>query len=349
LQKQITTNWPILTLVMPTYNASKVVAKSIESYLHLKRLANIQVSLIVVDDASTDDTVAIIEGYIRAENSIKLIKSRINSGPGAARNRALNEIQSGYVGFIDTDDQILYDSYLNIFYEGVDYAADLITFDAEIVGAGITSSRYDFSRLSLNRPEMVRNCIRGLLDGSVIFSIYSIDLIKSKKICFAAGFYEDIYFSYSAIMQAKRLFISNNIGYRKFNSTGSITNTISEKHILGMLSACSSVRCKALEIIPSKYEKFEDDFSFGLYGYVKTLLDSIVKHNDTLSKLITLMDFLYHSYSKYPDFLLHRSRSETQVDMLVSEFLKVWREDGDKATFINSIKKQKTSLSLGAK
>ena len=79
---------------MPIYNASKVVAKSMESYLHLKRLANIQVSL-SVDNASTDDTVAIVEGYIRAENSIKLIKSRINSGPGAARNLALNEIQSG--------------------------------------------------------------------------------------------------------------------------------------------------------------------------------------------------------------------------------------------------------------
>jgi glycosyltransferase involved in cell wall biosynthesis len=82
---------------MPCYNAAKHIAESIDCVLR-QNWPNVE--LIVVDDGSTDESVAIIERY---GNQVTLLRQN-NQGPFPARNRGLSKAHGKYISFLDADD-----------------------------------------------------------------------------------------------------------------------------------------------------------------------------------------------------------------------------------------------------
>ncbi|MDL2336228.1 MAG: glycosyltransferase family A protein [Pseudomonadota bacterium] len=91
-------NAALVSVVMPCFNAARHVAASIAS-VQAQSLPDW--TLIAVDDGSTDGTASVIQQM--ADPRIQLIRQS-NAGVSAARNRALVEIQTPYVAFLDSDD-----------------------------------------------------------------------------------------------------------------------------------------------------------------------------------------------------------------------------------------------------
>lgn len=87
---------------MPVYNRRDRVRRALESVL-AQDFDDFE--LIVVDDASTDDTVAVIESY--RDPRIRLLRQETNRLAGAARNRGVREARSDLISFIDSDDEFL--------------------------------------------------------------------------------------------------------------------------------------------------------------------------------------------------------------------------------------------------
>lgn len=88
-----------VVVVMPAYNAARFVREAIQSVLEqtLHTLA-----LVVVDDGSTDDTLAIARSV---DDPRVLVLTGANRGPSHARNLGIAApISSRYVAFIDADD-----------------------------------------------------------------------------------------------------------------------------------------------------------------------------------------------------------------------------------------------------
>ena len=92
---------PLLTVIMPSYNAERFIAESIESVLG--QSVN-EWELIVVDDASTDRTRDIVADYQHRDPRIRLIAQHSNRGPAHARNVGLDEARGALIAFIDSDD-----------------------------------------------------------------------------------------------------------------------------------------------------------------------------------------------------------------------------------------------------
>jgi tetratricopeptide (TPR) repeat protein len=61
--------------------------------------------VIVVDDASTDDSVAVADRLAAADASVRVVHRAVNGGPGAARNTGLRAARGRYVCFLDADDE----------------------------------------------------------------------------------------------------------------------------------------------------------------------------------------------------------------------------------------------------
>ena len=91
----------MVSIISPSFNSSKYVSDTIESviaqtYKHWE--------LIIVDDASNDNSVSIIEKYSKEDSRIKLVKLTINGGAAKARNAGLRIAKGRYIAFIDSDD-----------------------------------------------------------------------------------------------------------------------------------------------------------------------------------------------------------------------------------------------------
>ncbi len=90
----------LVSIIVPAYNAEKYIAGMIRSVLN-QTYPHFEV--IIVDDASEDQTVQIVRSF--ADRRIRLISHKYNRGVSAARNTALNAAKGRWVAVLDADDQ----------------------------------------------------------------------------------------------------------------------------------------------------------------------------------------------------------------------------------------------------
>lgn len=90
---------PRFSVVMPLFNKACFVVRAVESVLN-QTCQNFE--LVIVDDGSTDDSVATVEREFR-DPRIHII-SQSNQGQGAARNGGIRESRGTWIAFLDADD-----------------------------------------------------------------------------------------------------------------------------------------------------------------------------------------------------------------------------------------------------
>ena len=90
-----------VSVIIPTFNSAQFIAEAIQS-VQLQTYSNWEILL--VDDCSTDDTVAIISQFVAADARLQLIPLAVNSGTGVARNLGLEKAKGKYIAFLDADD-----------------------------------------------------------------------------------------------------------------------------------------------------------------------------------------------------------------------------------------------------
>ena len=95
---------PLVSVILPTFQRAATIAVAIESVLTQSYSA---LELIVVDDASTDETEAIVRGFDDAR--ISYLRHENNRGGGAARNTGLERARGEFLAFQDSDDRWISD------------------------------------------------------------------------------------------------------------------------------------------------------------------------------------------------------------------------------------------------
>jgi glycosyltransferase involved in cell wall biosynthesis len=96
-------NEPNVSVVIPCFNGSAYLRDCVRSVLDQKTNCEI----IVVDDGSTDDSLAVAESLMSSCSMPLLVVSQRNSGPAAARNAGLRLARAPYICFLDVDDEYL--------------------------------------------------------------------------------------------------------------------------------------------------------------------------------------------------------------------------------------------------
>lgn len=90
---------PLLTVVVPTYNGSKYIGETLRSLIDQTFRS---MEIIVIDDASTDNTTEIVQAF--NDPRIRLIRNEKNLGVAHTRNRAFAEARGRYLSPHDQDD-----------------------------------------------------------------------------------------------------------------------------------------------------------------------------------------------------------------------------------------------------
>jgi len=95
-------NSPLVSIVIPLFNAKDYIAKTIESVI-LQSYENWE--LIVVDDCSTDGSYLVVEEFSKLDSRVKLIRMEQNfGGPAKPRNIGVENSKGEYIAFLDADD-----------------------------------------------------------------------------------------------------------------------------------------------------------------------------------------------------------------------------------------------------
>ncbi len=95
-------NKPAVSVIIPTYNRDNLLIRSVKSILNQ---TNQDYEILIVDDASTDNTSEVIKPYL--SEKIKYFRLEKNSGQCKARNFAIDKASGTYIGFLDSDDEWL--------------------------------------------------------------------------------------------------------------------------------------------------------------------------------------------------------------------------------------------------
>lgn len=90
---------PLISVIMPAYNAEKYIRSAIDSILN-QTYQNIE--LIIVEDVSTDDTLQIISEY--KDPRVKVFRNEVNQGISYSTNYAIRQSSGEYIALMDDDD-----------------------------------------------------------------------------------------------------------------------------------------------------------------------------------------------------------------------------------------------------
>lgn len=95
---------PTVSIIIPNYNHAQFISRALDCALTQSFPPD---EVLVVDDASTDNSVEIISGYARAHPSVKLHRNEVNRGIMASVNGALAAARGDYVATLAADDKHL--------------------------------------------------------------------------------------------------------------------------------------------------------------------------------------------------------------------------------------------------
>ena len=88
-----------VSVVVPTRNRSALLPMTLRS---VQRQTDVELEIIVVDDASNDDTADVVATF--DDPRVRPIRNTTRTGPNAARNRGAREARGDWLAFVDDDD-----------------------------------------------------------------------------------------------------------------------------------------------------------------------------------------------------------------------------------------------------
>lgn len=92
----------LISVIVPVYNGAQYLRQTIASFRAQDYPA---LEIILVDDASTDDSAAIAASLAQGLPNMRVVQHETNQGPAAARNTALKIARGEIIAFLDVDDE----------------------------------------------------------------------------------------------------------------------------------------------------------------------------------------------------------------------------------------------------
>ena len=121
---------PKVSVIVPCFNVEKYITECLESLINQK-LKDIEI--LCINDHSTDETLSILKKYeLQYSDKIKVLNLENKRGCSAARNSGLKEAQGEYIGFVDADDLISLNMYLDFYYLVKAYKIEIVSGEMEL-------------------------------------------------------------------------------------------------------------------------------------------------------------------------------------------------------------------------
>ncbi|MDB5458717.1 MAG: glycosyltransferase [Caulobacteraceae bacterium] len=240
---------PDVSVIMASFNGAAYLAEAIGS---VQRQTLASWELIVVDDASSDDSVAVARALAAGDPRIRIFQQPANRGPAAARNRALDEARGGWIAVFDCDDAMAPDRLERLLARARDDGAQIVADNQVICSSSLQPERTLLPSASVAELRTV-GLARFIQSGCLYSTSPDLGFLKP-LICAAlidrAGarydeglrIAEDFHFLLRLLRLGKQIHIEPEPLYFYRKHAGSISHRLSQEVIASMIAADEGFR-----------------------------------------------------------------------------------------------------------
>lgn len=295
-----------LSVIIPVYNVEKYIGECLDSVVN-QSIGIDNIEVIVVNDATPDNSMDIINEYADKYSSFKVITNESNKGLGESRNIGLKYVTSDYVTFLDSDDFISQNAYKDSLSKIKKFGCDLLIYNWETY----TGSDY-VEPISVHQQNTLENKVIDDINQNpkLVFSTASWNKIYHKSLFkylnYSKGLYEDNLVTLSTFINAKCIFLSKDAVYYHRKNSESITENIKNSNVFDLCGVINGLFKLNNEFLTPLIIKFINDILFWVY-YYNWDVTAEIKFIDELKKSseeITENQLDYYR-ELFPDTLLY--------------------------------------------
>lgn len=298
-----------ISIIIPNYNSSDGLKNCLDSiYKQIDKNDRI----IIVDDCSTDDSLLLIEEYLKHSNII-LIKHNSNMGVSTSRNDGLKEVNTKLVTFIDSDDTIE-EQYIEFIKNNFNNNIKCMTFGFNYIentsgikwikNCNCIEDSFEKKLLSLEKSGLIESCCN---------KIYLSSIIKKNRIEFnrIARIMEDYEFNLSYFKYIDDIKVYN-IAFYNYIYNGDIS--ASSKYKDNLLKRYYEIRNLRLEFY-KKIRLDEEVVEFNA-SFLITCLNNLYKRDCSLTK--TQRRVVLKEIINTPDFgFIRKKRNKNSLEKMI--------------------------------
>lgn len=210
-----------VSIIIPAHNIAPYLDRCLDSLLN-QTLSDLQI--ILIDDASSDETLDIMKKYENLDRRIDVQRLHMQSGQSRARNIGMMRVQGSAIMFVDGDDWLRPDACWKAFYKMKNDAADIVVFDYYDYNDPVSTParHFDFRSVAVGnykRSDFLRIC-------SPCTKIYNTGFLKRIEAYFPeATIFEDWFWTMQWAVQAKKISaLADPLYFYRRNRAGSTTS-----------------------------------------------------------------------------------------------------------------------------
>lgn len=254
----------LVSIVVPAYNASQTLCASIESLLS-QSLKDIEI--IIVNDASQDNTLMIAEALAKRDSRVKVFDLDVNQGVYKARALGIEKASSPWIGFLDADDFAKPIMYEKLYEVAEEFDTDIVVCEADRVTPERKkiSTKVSFQKSHLLERDFFEAYCKQILGTDALWNkLYRARLVKKWATIehpFRQDNHEDAIINFGCFYDAKSVYILKQCLYEYNQNPKSVTSKITNsdaflsmiKAYLLTISLFSDLDEKSLEHIIEHY------------------------------------------------------------------------------------------------
>lgn len=195
-------------------------------------------TLIVLDAGSDQTTAQMLYLDLSALGiNSKILKNIGLPGPGSARNVGIENSRNRFIIFLDSDDSLKPNIFNTIDAEDSDADVIYFNFKRSLIHPKKSSLRRKDSKFFTNKKSLIEGGLKNQLEQECWQAAYKREFLQSNSIRFPSGFFEDLKFSMMCLTRMSSFSFLDEVLYEKYETSGSITSTITTQSISAHLEA----------------------------------------------------------------------------------------------------------------
>lgn len=253
---------PVVSVLIANHNRAEFLGRAIRS---ASRQTLRDLEIIVVDDASTDDSVRIARNFAARDDRISVLELGKNAGPAGARNAGLDAAKGTWIAILDSDDFMHPERLQGLVTEAQASGAEICADDLIVFGVGLTPEGFLSERQRrlgwLTFPEFVTS--------NAIFSnepatgylkpIFRREFLQEYGLRYdtALKIGEDFDLLARALARGAKFRLLDSLGYFYRKHANSISHRLSQETLAEMLQADERLMGEASVMSPELSRAFE--------------------------------------------------------------------------------------------